>query len=136
MPYCRNCGKEVIGTPEYCPHCGARPLAGTSFCQNCGAAVTPLTELCPKCGARIQRSAPADVSPKSRLAAVLLCALPALVGVNGIHRFYLGKVGTGLLMLFTLGGLYIWTLIDFIMAVSGSMKDKEGRLITNWEETH
>lgn len=35
-------------------------------------------------------------------------------------------------MLLTLGGLGIWTLIDFIFAVSGNMKDKEGKLIKNW----
>jgi hypothetical protein len=35
-------------------------------------------------------------------------------------------------MLITLGGLGIWTLIDFIFAVSGKMKDKEGNFIENW----
>jgi TM2 domain-containing membrane protein YozV len=75
----------------------------------------------------------AKVSPKSRLAVTLLCILPAYcVGVAGIHRFYLGKIGTGIAMLITLGGLGIWTLIDFIFAVSGIMKDKEGKLIVNW----
>jgi len=75
-----------------------------------------------------------EVSPKSRLATTLLCILPAYIfGIAGIHRFYLGKIGTGILMLITLGGLGIWTLIDFIFAVSGNMKDKEGRVIKNWE---
>ena len=73
------------------------------------------------------------VSSKSRLVTTLLCILPAwLVGVAGIHRFYLGKIGTGILMLITLGGLGIWTLIDFIFAVSGNMKDKQGNLIKKW----
>ena len=53
--------------------------------------------------------------------------------VNGIHRFYLGKIGTGILMLLTLGGLWIWTIIDFIYAVSGNMKDKDGKLIQDWQ---
>ncbi len=74
-----------------------------------------------------------DISPKSRLAVTLLCALPPLLlPIHGLHRFYLGKIGTGLLMLFTLGGLYIWTIIDFVFAVTGSMKDKEGKLIKDW----
>jgi TM2 domain-containing membrane protein YozV len=74
-----------------------------------------------------------EISPKSRLATTLLCILPAyFVAVAGIHRFYLGKIGTGILMLITLGGVGIWTLIDFIMAVAGVMKDKEGRVIKNW----
>lgn len=51
--FCRNCGKELIGSPEICPDCGARPMSGTSFCPNCGAPTTELTEICPKCGARV-----------------------------------------------------------------------------------
>jgi TM2 domain-containing membrane protein YozV len=74
-----------------------------------------------------------DISPKSRLAVTLLSVLPPLiVPIHGIHRFYLGKIGTGILMLITLGGLWIWTIIDFAFAVSGSMKDKEGRPIKDW----
>jgi hypothetical protein len=51
--FCRNCGKELIGSPEICPNCGARPMSGTGFCPSCGAPTTPLTEICPKCGARV-----------------------------------------------------------------------------------
>lgn len=69
------------------------------------------------------------ISPKSRLAVTLLAFF---LGELGIHRFYLGKIGTGILMIITAGGCGIWTLIDFIMAVAGTMKDKEGRVIKNW----
>ncbi len=69
------------------------------------------------------------VSDKSRLAAALLCWF---LGVFGIHRFYVGKVGTGILMIFTLGGLGIWTLIDFIMILVGSFKDKQDQPLINW----
>lgn len=55
-----------------------------------------------------------------------------LLGEFGAHRFYLGKIGTAIAMLLTLGGLGIWALIDFIMAVAGVMKDKEGKVIKNW----
>ncbi|HUV46007.1 MAG TPA: hypothetical protein VMW45_02955 [Dehalococcoidia bacterium] len=51
--FCRNCGKELIGSPEICTNCGAKPMSGTSFCPNCGAPTTELTEICPKCGARV-----------------------------------------------------------------------------------
>jgi hypothetical protein len=45
----------------------------------------------------------------------------------------LGKIGTAIAMFFTLGGLGIWALVDFIMAVTGTMADAEGRLIKNWD---
>lgn len=69
------------------------------------------------------------ISEKSRLATTLLAWF---LGGLGVHRFYLGKTGSGIAMLFTVGGFGIWALIDFIMAVSGKMKDKEGKLIANW----
>jgi TM2 domain-containing membrane protein YozV len=69
------------------------------------------------------------VSPKSRLAVTLLSGF---LGNLGIHRFYLGKVGSGILMFITFGGLGIWGLIDFIMAVCGNMRDNDGLYIKNW----
>lgn len=70
-----------------------------------------------------------EVSDKSRLATALFAWF---LGVFGAHRFYVGKIGTGVLMLFTFGGLGIWALIDFIMAVAGRFKDKDGSLIKEW----
>jgi TM2 domain-containing membrane protein YozV len=134
--FCRNCGKELTGTPEICLGCGARPLVGSSFCHACGAETNPLAEICVKCGVRLsQAEVPAgDISSKSRLITTLLCILPSwFFAIAGIHRFYLGKIGTGIAMLLTLGGLGIWTLIDFIIVVTGNMKDKEGKLIKNWQ---
>jgi len=66
------------------------------------------------------------VSPKGFVPALLLCFF---LGVFGVHRFYVGKIGTGLLMLFTFGGFGIWSLIDFIMIAVGSFTDKDGLLI-------
>ncbi|ANY66245.1 hypothetical protein BBD42_07030 [Paenibacillus sp. BIHB 4019] len=65
-------------------------------------------------------------SDKSFVAALLLCFF---LGSFGIHRFYAGKVGTGILMLITLGCFGIWTLIDLIMIICGAFKDSEGREI-------
>ena len=70
------------------------------------------------------------ISQKSRLAVTLLAFF---LGVFGAHRFYLGKTGTALLMLFTLGGFGIWATVDFVMAIAGIMEDKDGRLIKIWE---
>ena len=63
-----------------------------------------------------------EVSRRRYVPAILLCFF---LGSLGIHRFYLGKKGTGILMLLTLGGLGIWTLIDFVRVVIGSMRDAD-----------
>jgi len=71
----------------------------------------------------------AGVSPRTRTIAAVLAFF---LGWLGVHRFYVGKVGTGILQIVTFGGLGIWTLIDFIMILVGSFKDKEGRTLTTW----
>ena len=67
-----------------------------------------------------------EKSEKGFVPALLLCFL---LGGLGVHRFYVGKIGTGILMLFTLGGLGIWALIDLIVIAVGSFKDKNGLAI-------
>ena len=75
---------------------------------------------------------PADqISEKSRLVALLLCFF---LGVIGVHRFYVGKIGTGVLMILTIGGLGIWALVDMIMIIIGSFTDKEGKKVYRWTE--
>lgn len=53
------------------------------------------------------------------------------LGYFGVHRFVNGKVGTGLLMLFTCGGCGIWTLVDFIFIITGNFKNIEGEKIVS-----
>lgn len=61
-------------------------------------------------------------SEKSQIAAMVLCLF-------GLHRFYVGKIGTGLLYFLTGGGLMLWTICDFCTIAAGKFKDKSGRML-------
>lgn len=63
-----------------------------------------------------------QAAPKDWLVALILALF---FGVFGVHRFYTGKVGTGILMLVTAGGCGIWWLIDVIMIAAGTFTDKQ-----------
>ena len=66
------------------------------------------------------------VSEKSFVSTLILCLL---LGGLGVHRFYVGKVGTGIIMLLTLGGLGITTLIDLIRIAVQKFTDSGGIVI-------
>ena len=66
------------------------------------------------------------VVEKSEKGFVPTLLLAFFLGGLGVHRFFVGKIGTGILQLVTLGGLGIWILIDLIMIILGSFKDKQG----------
>ena len=67
-------------------------------------------------------------SEKGFVPMLLLCFF---LGGLGVHRFYVGKTSTGILMLLTLGGLGIWTIIDFVIIATGNFTDNEGLKIKN-----
>lgn len=69
-------------------------------------------------------------SPKSRLTAIILAGI---LGIFGAHRFYVGRTRSAIMMLLTIGGFGLWYLYDVIMIASGSFRDAEGRLVTNWD---
>ena len=67
----------------------------------------------------------APTTQKSWLVALLLCLF---LGMLGAHRFYTGKIGTGIVQLLTIGGFFgIWVLIDLIMILVGKFNDKAGQ---------
>ena len=133
--YCRNCGKELIGTPAICLNCGAKPLAGRSYCSACGADTDPMSAACTRCGAGLKAS-PAQDAVKSRLAAGLF---GIFLGEFGVHRFYLGYTGIGILQIIVsvitcgLGGL--WGFIEGILILAGTInEDAQGRPLKGFDE--
>ena len=109
------------------------PITATMPCRSCDMEISAIARECPHCGAqqfdvRSSALARSDLpSDKRALTTGLLCLL---LGVFGAHRFYVGKYVTGFLMLFTLGGLGIWMLVDMILLITGQFRDKEGHRVT------
>lgn len=88
------------------------------------------TGLIPKAEAPvIAADLPPAISDKKRLVVLLLCFF---FGGLGVHRFYVGKIGTGIVQVLTLGGFGIWALIDLILIGCGVFKDKDGGLVAEW----
>lgn len=79
---------------------------------------------------------PGAVPPAPRKSFIATWLLSWLLGGLGIDRFYLGKVGTGLLKLVTFGGLGIWYLIDLIMVLVGATRDKQGQPLDGTRPAH
>ena len=92
-------------------------------CTGCGTQIHESATACPQCGAPNGRS---RSSSHSKTTLALVCFF---LGSLGIHRFMVGKVGTGILMLCTLGALGIWTIIDFVIILTGGFTDKDGNKI-------
>ena len=57
-----------------------------------------------------------------------------LLGGLGVDRFYLGKIGTGVLKLITFGGLGVWVLVDLIITLSGAQRDKQGMPLNGYQQ--
>ena len=126
--WCPNCGHEFNGV--VCPHCG-RSSAARRYCPRCGSQAAG--NYCSFCGARIPSSGEpplGDSSDKNRWIAFFLCLF---LGGLGIHRFYTGKVGTGILwaLLFVLlpGIGILAVLVDLVFIVMGKFRDKAGRYL-------
>jgi serine/threonine protein kinase/TM2 domain-containing membrane protein YozV len=82
---------------------------------------------------RIYEQVPQQTSPYKRIWALLFSG-GMFLGIFGIHRFYVGKIGTGILWLLTFGLFGIGQIVDIIMIFVGQFKDCHGRRVTIWIE--
>lgn len=82
------------------------------FCSDCGEVIKVKAEICPKCGCR-QMAAPLSfgVSAPNGKNKIVAALLAFFFGGFGVHKFYLGQIGQGVLFL-----LFFWTIIPFIIA--------------------
>ena len=77
---------------------------------------------------KADKSAPA-LSERSRLVALILASF---AGFAGVHRFYTGKIGSGVAQLCTLGGFGLWWLADCVIIAAGDFRDSDGRRLYHW----
>ena len=129
--FCRNCGKELIGSPEICTNCGAKPMSGISFCPNCAAPTTELTEICPKCGVRVAGKAVEKAGgawmPLTAGILDLVAGVPALLigilvaaGLGALGRLigrFSGVAGVGVIM----GAIGVALIIFALIAIVGGV---------------
>ena len=113
--YCTNCGKAILpgefrNANGQCGECAAKAQAATQGATQ-GATQTGNTM---------------EYSEKDWLVTLLFSIF---LGCLGIHRFYVGKVGTGILWLLTGGCLGIGALVDIIMIATENFTDDANRLI-------
>ena len=129
---------EAAAEPEtlYCPHCGTKMLSTDRYCGGCGwDAEHPDEEPAKKeqTGRREPAPTPRKTAPPSdfnRLTTFLLCLL---LGFLGVHRFYVGRAGSGLVWLLTLGVFSVGWIYDLVMIATGEFLDEQGKRVVYWQ---
>jgi TM2 domain-containing membrane protein YozV len=125
---------EPVAEQLFCPQCGARMLSAERFCGNCGwDAERPEEAPPPNRPRREPPPTPRRTGPPSdynRLTTFLLCLL---LGYFGVHRFYVGRVGSGILWLLTGGVLAVGWIYDLVMIATGEFVDQDGKRIVYWQ---
>ncbi|MGH7532867.1 MAG: TM2 domain-containing protein [Gemmatimonadales bacterium] len=59
--------------------------------------------------------------------------LALIFGVFGVHRFYVGRITSGVFQLLTVGGLGIWAMVDCVLIATGNFRDVDGRRLVKWD---
>jgi len=95
------------------------------LCGACGAKIKKMATICPKCGVHTIYTHYSGTSKKW----VTVLLLAAFLGGLGIHRFYVKKIGTGIIWLLTGGFFFLGWIIDVIFILTGQFKDKQGNYI-------
>lgn len=142
--YCINCGQQIPKEAQICPHCGAHQnpnngnVVNPQVVQNQNQQQNQYNQQQQQYNQQqqYQQAPPPNQGqaqqPKADsnkwLISLILCWF---LGYLGVHRFYLGHIGIGVIQLLTGGGCGIWWIIDLILILTGSMKDSDGNKIKN-----
>jgi len=142
--FCKHCGMVIDSDCVVCTSCGKQVgvLKQTKFCKFCGSTIDNECVVCPKCGKQVEELRMASPQPqnttgqpnivinnaanagaggyglyplgrpKEKWVAFLLCLF---LGYIGMHKFYEGRIGSGILYIFTLGLFGVGVLIDLIL---------------------
>ena len=121
-------GRQTAGGVR-CPECGSTSIAfqrettatrgvhkTVGICRNCGNTWVTAQD-------SVYAYNTVPVQPKSKIAALIMCIF---FGYFGVHQFYVGKVGMGILYIFTIGLFGIGWIIDIFLIAFGAFKDKNG----------
>lgn len=135
MTFCSNCGNELGETENFCEKCGAKlPVKSSELQPTYTAAPSPVPQQSQNVAQNVTfQVAPTYAmrgpSPKNRTLVLGICIF---LGIIGIHRFYVGKVGTGILYFLTFGIFGIGWIIDIFMILAGNFSDNFGNPILEW----
>ena len=128
-PVAMSSVEETPGRRVFCPDCGASMGAEDRFCGSCRwDAENPERH-----AGRSSRSSPRSLGPpsdKSRMTALLLCVF---AGFLGLHRFYVGRTGSGVLWFVTFGLFSVGWIYDLVMVATGEFVDDQGKRVLYWE---
>lgn len=100
-------------------------MSNVKHCSQCGIPLQPDSKFCAQCGANTQKDTFSTIETRSDKSAITTFLLCLFLGAFGAHRFYVGKIKTGILMFLTAGGLGLWTLIDLIQIACCNFTDSE-----------
>ena len=120
--FCKHCGKQIEDDVRFCKYCGGDQEGHSSN-------ASPQTFVPARSSPQKRRR---NGSPKSRLIAALLAFF---LGWCGAHRYYVGKIGSGIVQLLLCWCLVgeIWAFVDFIFILCGSFEDSDGLPLLEWD---